>query len=348
MSFAYPTNTDLMLIEQEKLPRLIADRTVFDFFRIVEKRASSVTWDQKDSYLGLQQVRGLNGQPSRVMSLGGRRFEMQPGYYGDWYDLNEQDLTTRRQYGTANTPVDISDLVMEGSEYLQNRFLDRVEYNAWNAVSGLIQVFDKGRILHQDVWSPQTYAAAFAWSDPVHSTPLQDMRNCRLLQRGQSASFGSNAKLYINQQQADYAMANTNPADLYGKRTSGLATIMTMDQINVVLAGEGLPQIVVYDEGYLADLAPGVDPSTLANFRSQFQPFIPLGKGYLIGKRPGNAPVGEYVMTTNINNPDGKPGQYTKIIDKGETEVPRSIQVHNGHNGGPAIMYPGAVVIMSI
>jgi hypothetical protein len=53
-------------------------------------------------------------------------------------------------------------------------------------------------------------------------------------------------------------------------------------------------------------------------------------------------------MTRNANNPGMAPGRYQKIIDRGENEVPRKIEVHRGHNGGPVIYFPGSIVAMTI
>jgi hypothetical protein len=52
-------------------------------------------------------------------------------------------------------------------------------------------------------------------------------------------------------------------------------------------------------------------------------------------------------MTRNVNNANSAPGPYTKVIDRGELQVPRTIEVHDGHNGGPAIFYPSAVIKLS-
>lgn len=333
-----------MLIEQEKIARLQSERPVFDFFRLVEKDASLVAWEQRDSYTGLQQVRGLGGNPSKVRAVGGKRFNMEPGVYGEFRNIDEIEMTNRRQWGNPNAPINIEDLVIEASEFLQVRFLDRVEYIAWQAIQGSFQILDaQGRILHQDAYTPQTYTALYPWSNALQSTPIGNYRDIQLMSRGKSTSFGSDAKSYMNRKTFNNLIANINNADLYGKRTTGLANVMTADQVNMVLAGEGLPQIVIYDQGYLMDPTPGTPPSA-----ANFAPFIPDGMVIVVGTRPGSAPVGQYIMTRNVNNLGGGPGQYTKVIDRGENQVPRTVEVHNGHNGGPTLLYPGSVVIMRV
>jgi hypothetical protein len=58
--------------------------------------------------------------------------------------------------------------------------------------------------------------------------------------------------------------------------------------------------------------------------------------------------VGEYRFTRNANNPDLGPGPYMKVIDRGDTEVPRGLEVHDGHNGGIALYHPAAIVTMTV
>src|SRR6185437_3058522 len=133
--FTYPTNAELREIAQDLLPRLAADRPVFDLMPIQEPDAFLVMWEQEDSYTGLQQVRGLNGAPPKVVRVGLKRYQMQGGVYGEYIPLDETELTVRRQYGTFATPVDISDLVMRAQRQLLVRRLDRIETIVWTLLS---------------------------------------------------------------------------------------------------------------------------------------------------------------------------------------------------------------------
>jgi hypothetical protein len=91
---------------------------------------------------------------------------------------------------------------------------------------------------------------------------------------------------------------------------------------------------VIYDEGYLDEA--GV-----------FTLYIPNGKAVLIGSRRDGQPVGEYRMTRNANNPGISPGAYTKVVDDPD-DVPRSVEVHDGHNGGPVLYFPSAIVVVTL
>lgn len=340
--FTYPTNAELREIAQDLLPRLAADRPVFEFMPIEEPDAFLVMWEQEDSYTGLQQIRGLNGSPAKVQRVGLKRYQMQGGVYGEFIPLDETELTVRRQYGTFATPVDLSDLVMRAQRQLLVRRLDRIETILWTLLStGTFSVpGPAGAILHQDSFSLQTFTAAVPWSTVATATPLADLRAVQILARGHSVRFDRTSQLFVNQITANTILSNTNSADLFGRRVSGLATVNSIPQLNELLTMDNLPNIVPYDMGYLADPAVPGGSST-------FVPFIANGTGVVIGKRTDGAPIGNFQMIRNANNPDLGPGAYMKIIDRGEFQVPRSIEVHDGLSGGPAIWFPSAVVKMA-
>jgi hypothetical protein len=130
-------------------------------------------------------------------------------------------------------------------------------------------------------------------------------------------------------------LTNTNQADLFGRRTQGLGTYNSLDQVNQLLTGDGLPNVVPYDEGYL-------------NNSGTFVPHIADNKVIVVGRRTDGAPIGSYQMVRNVNNPGMAPGAYMRVIDRGEQDIPRSIEVHDGHNGGPTISFPSAVAIMNV
>src|SRR5215471_10006682 len=94
----YPKNYELTLIAQELMPRLEADRPIFQYFPTVEMDASVLMWEQEDDFTGLQYARGLNGQPTRIKKLGAKRYQMQPGFYGEFEYINEEEMMGRRQW----------------------------------------------------------------------------------------------------------------------------------------------------------------------------------------------------------------------------------------------------------
>jgi Phage major capsid protein E len=335
--FVYPTNAELTEIAQDLLPRLEADREIFNVMPIRNVENYLVMWEQEDSYVGLQQVRGLNGVPPRVSRVGVKRFQMEPGVYGEHIPLDEVELTIRRQIGTFATSIDVTDLVLRAQNQLLVRRLDRIESIGWVLLgTGTFSVAGpSGAILHSDQYNVQTFTALVSWGTSATATPLADLRSVQLLARGHSVRFDQSSKAYANQVTVNKLLSNTNNADIYGRRVAGLATANSLDAVNQLFTMDGLPNIVPYDEGYL-------------NSSGTFVPHIPDNTVIVVGRRTDGAPIGEYQMVRNVNNPGMAPGPYMRVIDRGEQEIPRAFEVHDGHNGGPAIKFPSAVVRMNV
>ncbi len=342
----YPDAIKLQQIAQTLMPTLMEGRRIFDLMPIVNEDDYILGWEQQDNYLGLQQVRGLDGQPSRVKRVGVSRYLMEPGAYGEFLVIDERELTRRRQMppvGAAvqfDQTIDITDLVMQQQEHLLKRRLDRIEYIGWTLLqSGTFAVANgAGVTLHTDSYTPQTFVAETKWTDYANATPLADLRACKLKHRGYSVNFGASATLFVNQVTANAMLMNTNDQDLYGRRKEGLATLNSIADLNRLLAGDDLPQVEIYDQGYRDDA-------------NAFHPWLADGVGVLVGQRPGGQIVADYAMARNANNPNFAPGPYIRVIDRGSPEggnqVPRSIEVHDGHNGGPRIYYPSAIIALS-
>lgn len=358
-TFTYPTSAELVSVAQDKMPRLIQDRPCFKLLPPRSVNDFFLMWEQMDNFQGIQQVRGLDGQPQRVKRVGIKRYLMEPGVYGEYLTVSERELTIRRAQGTFGTPIDISDLVMMLQDQLLQRRLDRVESQIWTLLlTGTFTVKNaEGLTVHTDTFPLQSYAASTPWSTWASATPLLDMRTMQLKHRGHSVAFDRRSTLYLNQKTVNDMLFNTNAADLYGRRTAGVGapgslggTLNTLDDVNKIFMMENLPQVQPYDESYLSDGTDGNAAGTVVLY-------IPNGEGVLVGARPAGQTVGEFRFCRNANTPamgDGAPGEggmgsgpYMRVIDRGEFQVPRSIEVHDGYNGGPAIYYPTAIISVS-
>lgn len=336
-TYVYPTSAELIQVAQDKMPRLVQDRPIFDIFPMRSVNEHLLIWEQLDNYRGLQQVRGYNGQPPRVNPVGIKQYTMTPGVYGENLPIPEQELSTRRATGTFGTPIDMTDLVLEKQDQLLLRRLDRIELIGWTLLTtGTFSVpGPAGTILHTDTFPVQTYSAGVPWGTFATATPLADFSQVQLQSRGKSVDFGAAATAFMNRYTFNNLRSNANALDLYGRRTAGLGTFNNIGAINQLLIGDDLPQIKVYDQGYLRESD------------GTFIPFIPNNVCVVVGKRPAGQVVGEYRMTRNVNNPDLAPGPYMRVIDTGELLVPRNIEVHDGHNGGPILYFPSAIVVMA-
>ncbi|HEU4751969.1 MAG TPA: major capsid protein [Armatimonadota bacterium] len=334
-TFVYPSSAELKEVEQEKLPKLTQDDPIFTLMPAVNVDAHLLEWEQEDNWVGLQQVRGLGGAPGRVARVGAKRYKVEPGVYGEFVRIDEVELTTRRQYGSFNAPIDLTDLVMRAQDQLLARRIDRLRYIGWTLLTtGTYSVADpSNQVLHTDTFSLQTYGGS-DWSTAATSTPIADFRAMALQGRGKGVSFGAGARAFANRVTVNRLLANSNAADIGGKLVVAGNNVVSLSDANRVLLANDLPALETYDEGYLDN-------------NGTFQPFIADDKVVVIGKRSSGSPIMDYAMTRNANNPNLAPGVYTKVDDD-PNRVPRFIDVHDGHNGGPRIYFPSAIVIMSV
>jgi hypothetical protein len=339
MAFSFPTSYELMEIERQIMPRLQDGREIFTIFPTNTVDAPYLRWVQRDNFRGLQQLRGLNGMPPRVTRLGAKEFLYRPGVYGEYIPLDEEELTERRDWmvrGAPGTPISLDDLVAEVQLQLLIRRIDRIEQIVWTLlVTGTFAVSSpNGAILHTDTFAFQGGAAIVPWATFATAQPLNDFRNAQLAARGKGVVFDANSQAWMNQKTFNNLINNQNQNDLAGRRVGGFGTINNMEQVNTLLAGDNLPQIRIYEQGYRDE-------------NDTFQLFIPDNVVVIVGRRPGNQRIGEYRFTRNASNRDMAAGPYTRVIDNADGDPPRELRVHDGHNGGPVVFFPSAFYVLT-
>lgn len=337
MSFVYPTNAELQLVAQNLVNDLTMNDPLFQIMPLDNADTANVMWEQEDDYTGLMNVRGIGGKPGNVAGVGSKRYVMTPGYYGEFKTIDEVELTERRMLGSFNQPTNIDDLVLRAQRHLIGRRLHRIRSIGWTLLStGTFSVASgTGEIIHTDTYSPQTYTASVVWATAATSTPLADFRAVKLLQRGRSVNFGRRAKAYMNQATLNAMLNNTNASDIGGKRIAGGNSVNDLGGFNRILLDNDLPEIVTVDDGYL-------------DSTGTFQLFCPNNKVVVVGERADGSVIGNFKLTRNANNTNMEPGFYDKVVDNGDRAVPRLIEVHSGFNGGPALYFPSAIVIMTV
>ena len=339
-NYVFPTSIEIAKIAQIKMPVLTASDPIFDHIHVVNKNMINLRWEQRDNYTGLQKLRGVGGEPQRVLSVGASAFMMEPGVYGETMSVTEKELLEARPLGTWNGFMDMTEIVLQKSDRLLDRRFNLIKYIAWTLITtGTFAVaHPDGGIGHTDEFPIQKVAASVAWTNLSGSFPLLDFRTVRLLGRGKSVSFDGRAVAFMNETTFNRMAGNTNAGDLGGKRVIGnFGTMTSVSEYNRLLLDADLPQIQIYEGGYLDE-------------SGNFQLFCPTGTVVIIGNRDNGDPVGEYWMTRNVVNENGNPGPYHFVTDftsGPNKKVPPSIQVDDGHNGGPVIYYPSAVVILT-
>ncbi len=339
MTLTYPSNAELMAIQQEFLPTLTLNDLAFQLMPIVTHDAAYVEWDQRDNFTGLQQIRGIDAEPPSVPNVGWKRWKMEPGVYGEWDSISEKAIVERRIPGTYNIPISIDDLVIEKQDYLLSRRIDRIRWLIWTlfTTGAFSCTGPNGNVLHAGAYNLQTATASPVWTNLTTSTPMSDLLAMLLKFRGISASFGPNSMMVMNRATANYLLMNNNPADLGKQRGQYGSTLFSIDMVNELFLANGLPRLVIYEAGYYPDGG------------GAFVPFIPDGKVVIFGERPNGETMGEFQMTRNAANPNAAPGPYTYVTDSLDAgkPIPRKIRLDDGYNGGPALTFPRLIVVLT-
>jgi hypothetical protein len=350
MPFIYPTSYELRQIEPELVQRGSAGRVGIELLPIQSVNAAKVRWSQQDNYFGLQHLRGMDGQPTHVNRVGQKTFEYEPGVFGEFIDITEQELTIRAgSVDVSAVPINVQDLVVDAQRQLIARELDRIESSNWTLLTtGTIKIDIAGpqgvMIGYSDTYVIQTFTAAIPWSTIATATPARNFQSVQQLALGKSVDLGSGATAYMNSVTANNLLNNTNASDLAGRRIGSGGTFNSLNDINQFLLGQNLPKVQVYDEGYV--------PAAPGGIAGTFKKFIPDNLVVVIGRRTSGARLGQYITTRNASN-NFQPGSYQYTIDRAngvlaEKRTPANIEIHRGHNGGPTIFYPSAVVVMNV
>lgn len=339
-TYTYPDDFELRAIESSKLEALNTADPLERFLPTTNSEDFDLRWTVEGYAGGLQQLRGLNGDPTYVARVGMSDYLMKPGVYGEFMTVDEEEMTRRAQRFFPGMPggrVNIDDLVLRLQDQLLDRRLRLTRYiRATLLTTGTFTVADKkgaGGYRHTDSYSVQAYNAS-TWATVATAVPIADFRAVKLLGRGLKADFGAKATALMNQTTFNNLIGNTNAADLGGQKTATLSPLVSADEFNRVMLQADLPQILIWEDGYY-------------DAGGTFHLYVPNGTVTVISAPQPQGPVGEYRMcwqaVTNAAGP------YTFVKNKtDEMRVPPLIEVHDGHNGGPVIFRPWQVVNMDV
>lgn len=335
----YPTAAEIDRLQMDLLPRYTSNRLAFELLPFRNTEMPRIQLQTPDIFRGLQQWRGLD-KPTRHVGDNWNPFgslrQIDPTYWGEHDDVSEGFLTEAASLGSCpQTVIDLTEIVTQKQMRLLERRYNRIEFNIWQAL-----IFGKyealaanGQVMFSARYNIQQVSAGIPWSDYNSSAPMADFRCIQLRGRGTSAKFDTCARAYMNRVTANCLFKNMNPNDVGKAALTACCTFMSQDMINQQFAAQGLPQISIYDEGYVDE-------------DSNFYPYIPDGYVAIIGCRPGNEPVGNYWYTRNAVGCSISSGPWMKLVDTCDREVPRRITIFDGHNGGPVINYPRQIVVL--
>ncbi len=335
-----PTAAEIVQLQMELFPRYLEGRVGLEIMPFQTTDLSAIVLQQPDIFKGLQAFRGLGkptlNVPERYNPYG-TLCHVEPGYYGEHDEIGEEIMTKWAQPNSCNQALDVTQYTTWIQQRLLERRANRIEYNIWQvlAFGRYTALNQSGQVIHEAQFNTQNVSAAIPWTNFAGSFPLRDFRQIQLLGRGTSARFDSCAKAYMNRETANLLFANTNPLDVGRVGLSACCNFMSQEQINQQFAAQGLPQVVIYDEGYVDD-------------NGGFNTYIPFGYVIVVGCRPAGVPAGHYWLTRNAVGCAISSGFWQKLTDTCDREVPRRIKIYDGHNGGPALEYPRMVVVLRV
>jgi hypothetical protein len=259
-----------------------------------------------------------------------------PGVYGDKLPIDELELTTRAQFATYGIPINIDDLILQRTRQGRTRLYNRMIFHVITLLTtGRYVATDvKGAVIEEDAFAPQIYTPTTLWSNLSSATPWQDFQNMALLDIGLSVQFNQNALAVMNQKTFNYYRQNQNSADIFGRKTKFGATFNALGEINQLHQDDGLPQIEIFNQTYL-------DGNKTA------LRFLPDGYVVILGQRDDDDPLGEFLLTKNMNNKDGGSQLFYQVHDHQEGS-PRKIDVEMGYNGGLAIYQPESIIVAKV
>lgn len=336
-----PTAAELDRIQMELFPRYLEGRVGLEIMPFRTTDRDMIVINQPDIFKGMQQYRDLGKPtlPAPEYNPYGNYCEVKPGYWGEHSPpIGEMEMT---RWGSQNIAcpgnLDITEWITMKQQQLLERRANRIEYNIWQTLvfGRYTALNESGQVVFEQNFNVQSITVPINWLNFAGSFPLRDFRTIQLLGRGTSARFDTCARAYMNRITANALMSNTNPNDVGRVGLSACCVFMSPEQINQQFAAQGLPQIVIYDQGYVDDAG-------------TFFPYIPDGYVIIVGCRPANVPPGYYWLTRNAVNCSVSSGFWQKLMDTCEREISRKITVADGHNGGPALEYPRMVVSMRV
>ncbi|NBW18091.1 MAG: hypothetical protein EBR82_59970 [Caulobacteraceae bacterium] len=346
-TYSLPTNADLTSVAQEFIAPLTMNDPIFKYCPVTSKNVDTIEWEQEDNYFGIMQPRSLNTKFPSIKRVGGKRWSLVPGYYGEHYPVDERDITTRRPYGAWGEAEEVAAQVTRGVKMLTSNMVNRMAKAAWDLfANGTYSVTDAtGATIYTDSITLTTRAFS-QWSSASAGTPLRDFRTLKPLQRGKGCLFNKMSVAFMNTTTSQYMLNNTNTSDLGGRLiypglAGGGVNVTSVEDVNRVLGGQDLPQIVEWDGGYFATQA-----AAQSGDFSQFTTFIPDNKIVIVGFRPTNEPLAQVIQTRNGQNPNASPGIYIDAINP--TEPPFAPNVYSGVNFGVAFYYPSNIVVATI
>jgi hypothetical protein len=313
--------------------------------------AQKVRWDERDHDRGLTAPHVMGTDPKTDTRQGHKTYEYDPIPFKETDLLKESEILRARELGTLSNTLDLSAEVARIARNRYNKTMARIEKLRWDTLRGAVAIDENG-VKVNETFAVQTHTPIVDWDDVDNAKPLADFNLLKLLFRKTGAS-AAGAKAYMNQTTANWLLENNNSDDMKGFQNSNFVHLpYSVDEANKVLAARGLPQLVVYDGGY-------VDES------NDFNTFIRDGEVIVVGNRPAGQTVGDFMSTPTLHNTangqpapgyfsiievNGRPSELVGAVSMGEIGNAKNpkVEITGGIYGGTRLLYPKSVIKFTV
>jgi hypothetical protein len=350
LTLTFPTNAELDLVVQD----YVAQTENFIGATILPETNSmhqKVRWDERDHDRGMTNAHVMGTDPKVDRRMGSVTREYEPIPFKETDLFKEDEILRSRELGTLNQTLDLSREIARTAKNRLDKTRIRMEWLRWQTLLGSISINENG-VKVNETFPVQPHDAAVAFSTVATAAPLKEFNAVKLKFRKTGAS-AQGGKAYLNQTTANSILENQNANDLKGFQNANFTQLpYSIEEANKILSVRGLPELVVYDEGYIDE-------------NDDLQLFIPDGKIIVVGKRPAGQTVGDWVSTPSLHrNVDGQPapgyfsivevnGQSSEIVGAvsmsqlGQGKNPK-VEITGGIYGGTRLIYPKSVVVMDV
>jgi hypothetical protein len=348
LMYQFPTNLQLDILTQE----YIIQREQFIGAQIVplmEVGVQRVRWDERDKERGMTAPHAMDSDPKIDKRPGSTLREYAPIPFKESDLIKESEILQARELGTLANVVNLDRMVALTMKARMDKTFIRAEWLTWKMLTGGFSIAENG-VTVAETFPVQTYPTAKKWSNNDTAIPLKDFNAIKLLFRGTGAS-AKGARAYLNQTTMNTLLENTNDKDIHGLRSKNFVSpTFDLDQVNTILGDRGLPELVVYDEGFYDD-------------NLNFTTFIPDGMVVIVGKRQMGQVVANFISTPTIHRVanglpaagffsfieiNGGPNNGAISVDVGRLgqAANPNIKLTGGVYGGPVLWYPKSIVVM--
>jgi|CXWL01.1.fsa_nt_gi hypothetical protein len=350
LTLTFPTNAELNEVVQafEASPEDYIGKQILPDN---ESMFQEVRWDERDHDRGITSAHTMGTDPKTGTRQGSRTRSYTPIPFKETDLLKEDEILRSRQLGTMAGTLDLSEEIARIAKDRFDKTEARKEKLRWDTLLGAIAINENG-VKVDETFPVQTHDVAVAFGTAATAAPLKEFNAVKLKFRKTGAS-ADGAKAYLNQTTANMLLENQNAGDLKGFQNANFTQLpYSIDEANKVLKVRGLPELVVYDEGWVDD-------------NDDLQLFIPDNRIIVVGKRKKGQSVGDFMSTPSLHNNrngqpapgffsiievNGSPSEQVGAVSMGQLGSSKNpkVEITGGIYGGTRLIYPKSVIVMDV